>query len=50
VRLQRVPLDLGYQLCLVVGADLETALAVKYVFLHHLAGDPREGLQQEGKL
>jgi hypothetical protein len=50
VRLQRVPLHLGYELRLVVGADLETALAVKYVFLDHLAGDPREGPQQEGKL
>ena len=36
VRLQGVPLHAGDELRFIVGADLETAVAVKYRSMHHL--------------
>ena len=50
VRLECVPLNLGDELCFVVGVDLETAFAVKYLLHEPPQSHARKGLQDAGKL
>ena len=50
MRLERVPLHPGDELRFVVGVNLETAVAVEYVFQEPFESHRRKGLQDAGKL